>query len=44
MKIRALEQKNNKIVKQSIKKIELKKIEIFLNNLMQLISILKKIV
>jgi ribosomal 30S subunit maturation factor RimM len=43
-KICILKRKDNEIVEEATKKIELKKIEFFLNDLMQLISISKKIV
>jgi hypothetical protein len=44
MKIRVLKRKNNKIVEKSTKKIESKEIESFSSNLMQSISISKKVV
>jgi phosphomevalonate kinase len=43
-KIRALKREANEIIEESTKKIELKEIEFFSNNLMQSISISKKIV
>jgi hypothetical protein len=43
-KIRILKRKNNETVEKTTKKIELKKIEFFFNDLMQSISISKKIV
>jgi hypothetical protein len=43
-KIRILKRKNNEIVEKTTKKIESKEIESFLNDLMQSISILKKVV
>jgi hypothetical protein len=43
-KIRALKRRTSEIIEESTKKIESKEIELFSNNLMQLIFISKKIV